>query len=79
MKNTDLEKLKLIFTSILDLKDDINIENLTKLSQPNWDSLAQVSLISAIANEFSVEIEVNEFELFTSFNAVRILLESKGI
>ena len=79
MKNADLEKLKLIFTSILDLKDDINIENLTKLSQPNWDSLAQVSLISAIANEFSVEIEVSEFELFTSFNAVRILLESKGI
>lgn len=79
MQNSDLEKLKLIIISILDLGENVGIENLTKLSQPNWDSLAQVTLISAVANEFAVEIEVNEFEMFTSFNSIKIILESKGI
>ena len=79
MKNSDLEKLKLIFVSVLDIEDNVNFEALTKLSQPNWDSLAQVSLISAIADEFSIEIQVNEYEMFTSFNSIKILLESKDI
>lgn len=79
MQSSDLEKLKSIFINILDLEDNQEIQSLTKLSQQNWDSLAQVSLIAAVANEFSVEISGDEFEMFTSFNSVKILLESKGI
>ena len=79
MLDSDIQKLKLIFMSIFDLSEEENIENLSKLSHPEWDSLAQVSLISAIANDFSVEIEGSEFEMFTSYNAVKLLLENKGI
>ena len=79
MLDSDIQKLNSIFISIFDLSEKTNVENLSRLSYPEWDSLAQVSLISAVANEFSVEIEGNEFEMFTSYNAIKILLENKGI
>ena len=79
MEDSDIQKLNSIFISIFDLSEESNLENLSKLSYPEWDSLAQVSLISAIANEFSIEIDGSEFELFTSYSAVKILLENKGI
>ena len=79
MKDSNFEKLKLIFIDILNLDENADLEKLSKLSQPNWDSLAQVSLISAVANEFSLKIEANEFELFSSFKSIKMLLEDKGI
>ena len=79
MKDSNFEKLKLIFIDILNLDENADLEKLSKLSQPNWDSLAQVSLISGVANEFSLKIEANEFELFSSFKSIKMLLEDKGI
>tara|TARA_B100000242_G_C42903580_1_gene419027 strand:- start:342 stop:581 length:240 start_codon:yes stop_codon:yes gene_type:complete len=79
MLDSDIQKLNSIFKSIFDLSEETNVESLSNLSHPSWDSLAQVSLISAIANEFCVEIEGSEFEMFTSYRTIKLLLESKGI
>ena len=78
MNDSQIEKLNSIFKNILELKDDEDLTNLTKITNESWDSLAQVSLISAIANEFSVDIGGRDFEMFTSYNSVKLLLEGKG-
>jgi acyl carrier protein len=36
-------------------------------------------MIAAVESEFGVSIDTQEYERFTSFEAVRILLEEKGL
>ena len=36
MKDSNFEKLKLIFIDILNLDENADLEKLSKLSQPNW-------------------------------------------
>ena len=46
----------------------------TALTVGNWDSLAQLTLLTLISDEFEREVDFEEFEGATSFDAlVRIL------
>ena len=49
------------------------------IRQKNWDSLATVSIVAGIESEFGVTIEASEYERLTSFEAVALLLDEKGI
>ena len=78
MNIENIPKLNSIFISTLDLENDNNIEEITQLSFPKWDSLAQAILIAAVADEFSVDISGEEFEMFNSYKSVKLFLEDKG-
>ncbi len=78
MNIENIAKLNSIFISTLDLENDNNIEEITQLNFPKWDSLAQAILIAAVADEFSVDISGEEFEMFNSYKSVKLFLEDKG-
>jgi len=49
-------------------RSDIPTANQSLVS--NWDSIAQVTLLSLIGEEFGMEIDFEEFEGATSFEAI---------
>ena len=75
MKEDNLEKLNQIFTMILELDDSIPVDQLDQENHKNWDSLAQVLLITAVESEFNISIEVSQYEEFVSYSAIKRLLE----
>ena len=75
MKKDNLIKLDKIFNLILELEDAIELEKLDQKNYSKWDSLAQVNLIVAIESEFSIAIDIAKYEKFTSYKAIKNLLE----
>ena len=43
----------------------------------SWDSIAQVTLLAAIAEEFSVELEMSDFDELVSYTLIVQYLEQK--
>tara|TARA_B100001964_G_C13797739_1_gene407386 strand:- start:152 stop:325 length:174 start_codon:yes stop_codon:yes gene_type:complete len=54
------------------LFEDLNNQNILA-----WDSLAKLTLIMVIEEEYNISINVNEMERFNSFNEIHKLLENK--
>lgn len=75
MKDSNLQKLNQIFFTLLELDNSINLKNLDSKNYKKWDSLAHVLLIAAIESEFSISIEVSDYEKFTSYSAIKTILE----
>jgi acyl carrier protein len=66
-----LECFSVIFPS-LSLEQ---IENATPATVADWDSVASVTLISVIEEEFAVQIELDHFERLLSFAGALQYLE----
>ena len=79
MNEEDIFKLKEILINTLELDQNVEIEELTKLSCIKWDSLAQALIIAAVADEFSIDISGNEFEMFNSYKSIKLFLENKSL
>ena len=77
LREEDIFKLKEILINALELEESDNIDEITKLKCIKWDSLAQAIIIAAVADEFSIDISGNEFEIFNSFKSIKLFLESK--
>lgn len=60
--------------SQLDLNDDFSKENVD-----NWDSIMQLSLVSAIEDEFDLMFEPEEIMGLTSYLNGKIILSKYGI
>ena len=75
MKKDNLIKLDKIFNSIFELKEATELEKLDQKNFSKWDSLAQVNLIVAIESEFSITIDIAKYEKFTSYKAIKNLLD----
>ena len=61
-KEKILQELQPIFQDIFD-DEDLVITNETNAAQiEDWDSLAQVRLVAAIENEFSVKFTFNQLQ-----------------
>ena len=72
-------KLKSIFKRVFQLDSIDNIEYLTKENHIEWDSFAQLTLVTSIQEEFSVKIKAQEFIKFSSFKNVCSILEKMGV
>jgi acyl carrier protein len=72
-----LETLKEIFRIVLELDDGADLQRVTKISVRRWDSLATVSIVSAIESEFDIRLDTNDHERLTSFAAAKLLLEER--
>jgi len=79
MQIENIEKLRSILRTILEVSDDVPIEHVRQISCRRWDSLAQVTMVAAIESEFKVCITGREYERLTSFSAIQLLLEEKGL
>ena len=77
MKNDVAEKLSQIFRFILQLPDDADTSNVRRINEVRWDSLANVTLITALESEFGITLASHEIERLTSYRATLLLLSEK--
>ncbi|MFC3886631.1 acyl carrier protein [Bacillus songklensis] len=72
-----LEKLQEIFRDILDNEELVITEHTTRDDFEGWDSLATVSIIVAVSEEFNINIGVDEVEKFKNVKSIVNLIKSK--
>jgi acyl carrier protein len=53
------------------------LEQASTETLPGWDSLATVTLVAVVEEEFEVVLELDELEQLTSFERVYQLVEAK--
>ncbi|MGG3888386.1 acyl carrier protein [Metabacillus fastidiosus] len=72
-----LRKLQEIFRDILDNEELVIKENSTRENIEGWDSLATVSIIVAVSEEFNINIGINEVGIFKDVNSITNLIKNK--
>lgn len=73
------DKLEKIFRAVFELPENANVATLRQVNAPNWDSLAHVSLVTAIESEFDTTIDAADALRITSFQAAQLVLEERGL
>jgi acyl carrier protein len=71
------EKLLEIFSVVLEIPENENPMEVRRMNYQRWDSLAHVSIIVAIESEFSIELDVKDWERISSFASTSLLIEEK--
>lgn len=77
MNEKNINLLKNIFSVVLDIDDFEQIPTIRRISESKWDSLANVTLIGAIENEFNVLLNIDEINSMTSYRAIELMLGAK--
>lgn len=75
MNSETQEKLKQIFLIVLDQPDGTDVGQLRQIGCSKWDSLATVSLVTAVESEFGVDLTTTQRERFTSYQSVALLID----
>lgn len=79
MKPENLARLEAIFREVLALPEGTDMRKVRQLNQDAWDSLGHVTLMGALEGEFGITLDTSEMLALTSFEAVRLFLEEKGL
>lgn len=79
MNATSTEKLQDVFRAVFELAPGADATRVRQINQKNWDSLAHVSLVTAIESEFEVTLDAADALRMTSYQATQLLLEEKGL
>jgi acyl carrier protein len=76
MSQTDIRLLNCFEAVFPELPPD-DVPTAAIASMPEWDSLATVTLMSLIEEEFSITISTDDLELFISFPIISELIGEK--
>lgn len=72
-------RLRKCFAAVFPALPEADIAAASIASVGQWDSLATVTLLSVVGEEFGVEVDFDRFEELTSFEGLlRYLEESRG-
>lgn len=73
---TNLEKLNNIFCEVFSVEASVLNGEFNKCNVEGWDSVHQLSLTSAIEDEFDIMLDAEDILEFTSYdNAKKVLLK----
>lgn len=73
---TNLEKLNQIFTEVFSCQESVLGQDFNKDNVEGWDSVHQLSLTTAVEDEFDIMLDVEDIIEFTSYeNAKKILVK----
>jgi acyl carrier protein len=73
------ERLQECFRTVFPNLSSAEILSASSASVATWDSLATVTLVSLIEEEFGVTIAPDEYEYIVSFDLTRECLKSKTV
>lgn len=79
MAAAPLGKLVDVFREALNLRSDVDIENLTYNSIKAWNSLGHMTLVAAIETEFNVMLDTDDVLDMSSFKKSVEILSKYGI
>ena len=78
MKGAMNDKLQEIFRAVFELIPGTDVTRVRQSNEPKWDSLAHISLITAVESEFGVTLDAMDAMRMTSYQETQLLLEEKG-
>lgn len=71
---TNIEKLNNIFCEVFSADETALNENFNKCNVEGWDSVHQLSIITAVEDEFDIMLDAEDILEFTSYdNAKKVL------
>jgi acyl carrier protein len=70
-------QLASIFRAVFSLAGDADVSILNQANLDAWDSMAHISLITAIESEFGVEIDPNDALELTSFHSMAVYVQTR--
>lgn len=73
------QRLENCFTAVFPALDKARIIRANMASVEGWDSVATVTLMAVIQEEFGIEFDADELDLLVSFDSILNVLKSKGI
>jgi acyl carrier protein len=76
---SQIDRLRGVFRSSLELDDGYDVDGLTYRGIESWDSLAHMSLVAAIEDEFGVMIDTDDVIDMSSFDKAREILTKQGV
>lgn len=76
---TNLESLNGIFCEVFSVKATVLDEKFDKYSVEGWDSVRQLSLVSAVEDKFDIMIDAEEILEFISYVNVKRVLTKYGV
>lgn len=68
--NGNKDTVEKILTSVFNLPDNTVFEDLEIDSITEWDSMKQLTIITAIENEFDIFIDASDANKLTSYNSI---------
>jgi acyl carrier protein len=68
------EKLLKCFSSVFPELNSVEIESASIETTNGWDSIAQVTLLTLVSEEFGLEVDFEKFEDATSFSGFLTLI-----
>lgn len=71
---TNLEKLNSIFCEVFSVDSSALNSEFDKYSVAGWDSVRQLSLTTAIEDEFDIMLDAEDILEFTSYNNAKNIL-----
>jgi len=74
----DTDRLRKVFRTALGLPDDVDVDALEYQAIDKWDSLAHMTLVAALEDEFGVMLDTDDVLAVSSFPAARAVLEKLG-
>jgi len=72
-------RLASCFAAVFPTLDESEIQRASHTSVANWDSLATVTLVSVVEEEFGVSIPPEDFEYMISFDLVLDCLKRRTV
>ena len=71
---TNLEKLNRIFCEVFSVKESALDAGFDKCNIEGWDSVRQLSLSTAVEDEFDIMLDAEDILEFTSYDNVKRIL-----
>ena len=75
----ELQRLREAFRTSLDLPPETPVDDLHYQDNEKWDSLAHMSLVAALEDEFSVMIDTDDVINMSSFTEAINILGKYGV
>lgn len=76
---TNIEKLNLIFSEVFFVDASVLDANFNKDNVDGWDSVRQLSLTTAVEDEFDIMLDAEDILEFTSYDNVKQVLAKYDI
>lgn len=73
------EHLVRCFSAVFPKRSKEEILSASRESLPEWDSLASVTLLALIQEEFQTELDLFDLEHLNSFQALQAHLDKQGV
>lgn len=77
--NDILERVANCFSNVFPDIQPAEIPKASTASLAAWDSIAHITLLSAISEEFGIELEPEDFEELTSYAMIVDRLQTKAV